>query len=391
MIAEDKVVTIAGFVVTQLRQGLSHDAVKTVLAQRDVSEEFTQAILTIVDFVATQLRHGVLVEEIQETAAKRGVSKPVVAAVVDQWLGKKVLADPDSILPPFDEVETANTIQAEGIRHLQTGRQDLAVTAMRKLSVFNKNLGYELLETACFYAPDEGSSPSALLGHDYFHVLKHIHACLQPRNYLEIGVNYGNSIILTSPNTRAVGVDPTRRTSWAGMPSHIQLYAMTSDDFFAQMDLNILFNGQPLDLAFIDGMHLFEYTLRDFIHVERHCHPNSIVLFHDTYPVDSVVAARTQFIGHWVGDPWKILPCLKKYRPDLEFHTIAVKPSGLTVVRNLDPNNRILRDNLKEIYAEFVCQDFIEHQKNIAANVNAFPVDLARISNELLAGIQWGP
>ena len=42
-------------------------------------------------------------------------------------------------------------------------------------------------------------------------------------------------------------------------------------------------SGTELDLALIDGMHLFDYTLVDFFHVDRMLRVGGIVLFHDTW------------------------------------------------------------------------------------------------------------
>ena len=48
---------------------------------------------------------------------------------------------------------------------------------------------------------------------------------------------------------------------------------MTSDDFFASHDLAQVLGGRPVDLAYIDGMHQFEFALRDFMNLERYVGP----------------------------------------------------------------------------------------------------------------------
>ena len=45
-----------------------------------------------------------------------------------------------------------------------------------------------------------------------------------------------------------------------------------------------------MELAFIDGLHLFEQVLRDFINVERHSSPSTVVLLHDCLPLDEATA-----------------------------------------------------------------------------------------------------
>src|SRR5256885_12302956 len=47
---------------------------------------------------------------------------------------------------------------------------------------------------------------------------------------------------------------------------------------FAEHDLSKELGGRPVDLAFIDGMHLFEFALRDFVNLERYCAPGSTIL-----------------------------------------------------------------------------------------------------------------
>ncbi len=61
--------------------------------------------------------------------------------------------------------------------------------------------------------------------------------------------------------------------------------------FFARHDLGGLL-GKPISMAFLDGMHHFEYLLRDFINTEKHCSSNSVILLHDCLPTDRHVARR---------------------------------------------------------------------------------------------------
>ncbi|MEO5339027.1 MAG: class I SAM-dependent methyltransferase [Magnetococcus sp. MYC-9] len=381
------ILRVVEFVATRLRQGFSDDAIKAELAE-GVGGETVQNVATDIIYLADLLRCGKPAEQCVEVLIEKGVSKQVACAAVDKLLGKKPQTDPESRLPLFDEDAYCKKLELVGLRYLEKGHRELALLAWRKLSVFNRTSDYVKLAAAYFYSPDMGPAPT--LGFwEYFHVLHHMHQNFVPRTYLEVGVSTGKSIVLLDPRTRGIGIDPLFKSLY-GLPRNVSVYTMTSDDFFTQIDLDAILNGQRLDMAFIDGRHLFEYALRDFIHIERHCHSGSAVLFHDTYPVDPIVAMRHQLLGFAVGDPWKILPCFRKYRPDLQFHTIAVRPSGLTIVRNLDPDNRVLQDNLEAIYAEFIGEDFNEYRKNIAENVNAFPMNLDRISNEVLAGIRWG-
>ena len=132
------------------------------------------------------------------------------------------------------------------------------------------------------------------------------------------------------------------------------IFKATSDLFFARRNIVQEFGGRPIDLAFIDGSHLFEFVLRDFINVERNAAPTSTILMHDCYPLDEATAQRERTTAFSTGDAWKVVVCLKKYRPDLKIRTLACPPSGITVVRGLDPASRMLESRLDALYKEFI-------------------------------------
>jgi tetratricopeptide (TPR) repeat protein len=147
----------------------------------------------------------------------------------------------------------------------------------------------------------------ALPGPSYPEHLAAIHRHLQPRTYLEIGVAQGLTIALAHPDTLAIGVDPEPQIQHPLGPN-TQIFALPSDGFFARGDLATIFRNQPLDLAFIDGMHNFEFALRDFINTERMATRHSTILVHDTYPLDRITAEHDRKTLFWSGPIWRSIP-----------------------------------------------------------------------------------
>ena len=174
-------------------------------------------------------------------------------------------------------------------------------------------------------------------GEYYFDVLKRIHAKLKPRTYFEVGVFRGDSLKLATSPTQAIGVDPEPYLASPLATNH-RVFTETSDAFFAARNLRVELDDLPVELAFIDGMHHFEFALRDFANIERYCTRGSTILIHDCYPLDRETARRDGSQPFWSGDIWRLIVLLKKYRPDLAIHTIATPPTGLGIVRNLDPD-----------------------------------------------------
>jgi hypothetical protein len=187
-------------------------------------------------------------------------------------------------------------------------------------------------------------------GSHYRDVLSALHRRLKPKRYLEIGVETGATLSLATSAEVAIGVDPADFPLDQPLPPAARVVRSTSDDFFARHGRDELFGG-PVDLAFVDGMHLFEYALRDFINCEAWCSPSATIVLHDCLPILGVAAERERKTRFWVGDTWKTVVALARFRPDLRIRTILAPPSGLVVVRQLDPSSRLLGDRLDEILA----------------------------------------
>lgn len=192
---------------------------------------------------------------------------------------------------------------------------------------------------------------------DYYDILAELHQKYTPRTYLEIGVSIGKSLALTRGATRVIGVDPrtAERSNlyYLSLQNTPQLYKMTSDQFFKTCDLGSEFSSQCFDVAFIDGLHQFDQVLRDFINIEQFAGSDSVIFIHDCVPVNPQVATRECNTVFWTGDVWKIIPCLKALRPDLEIVTLPAFPSGLAIVRRLDSASRVLSRQYLNIVEQF--------------------------------------
>jgi hypothetical protein len=192
----------------------------------------------------------------------------------------------------------------------------------------------------------------AFPGPHYHEVLARLHALLAPSTYLEIGVDTGTTLALASTASIAVGVDPNASVSRPPR-SNARLYALKSDDFFGNETLATAFGGRSVDLTFIDGMHLFEYALRDFANAERWSSPSSTIVLHDCLPVSRKAALRERDSTFWVGDVWKVVEVLLDHRPDLRVFMVPTAPSGLVIVRGLDPDSSVLFARYDEIVSRY--------------------------------------
>jgi hypothetical protein len=182
---------------------------------------------------------------------------------------------------------------------------------------------------------------------DTLHLLQRIHDTLRPSLYLEIGVRRGDSLSLA--HGRAVAIDP--RPDPEFVPAEqVTLHKTTSDDYFESAAASEL--GRSVDFAFIDGMHLAEFALRDFIHLESHAAPWAVIAIDDIFPNHPAQASRTRRTRVWTGDVWRMVECLEKHRPDLLILKVSSHRTGLALVAGLDPDSMILLARYNPILAE---------------------------------------
>ena len=141
--------------------------------------------------------------------------------------------------------------------------------------------------------------------------------------YLEIGLCSGETFEDVSVPVR-VGVDPSILFRLDQLPPGVRVHEVESDRFFAQ-----LVNTARFDLIFLDGLHEWEQTYRDFLSALRHLSDVGVVVIDDVVPdciasscPDQKEALATRralgdYSGAWHGDVYKVVPIIRRLHPDL--------------------------------------------------------------------------
>jgi hypothetical protein len=183
-------------------------------------------------------------------------------------------------------------------------------------------------------APEPPAAPS----HSARRLNALIRRCGQ-RRYLEIGVKAGRTFFAVEIDDK-VAVDPRFRFAPAdhARPG-VAFLAMTSDEYFAALDPSARF-----DVVFLDGLHVFEQTYRDFRSSLLHAHGTTVWLVDDTIPCDpySAIPDRARALEArgrtgdpsraWHGDVYKMIFALHDVHPELRYRTIVGGGNPQTVV-----------------------------------------------------------
>lgn len=216
--------------------------------------------------------------------------------------------------------------------------------------------GHKVLADPRTVGPDAGFP--LVDGPNYYDVLAALHDMLKPEWYFEIGTNRGGSLEVCPG--RFIAVDPKlilRDFSMGDRPEG-HFFQDTSDGFFEEKFLER--TGIRPELGFLDGMHRFEFLLRDFMNFERCAAPGAMAVLHDCLPFTEAMTARDwdpKKTKLWTGDVWKTLVILMDHRPDLQFDILDAWPTGLVVIRNLDPDNHVLGTVYDQVVAEHMDTD----------------------------------
>ena len=134
--------------------------------------------------------------------------------------------------------------------------------------------------------------------------------------YLEIGCDR-NELFDAVIAKNKTGVDPARGGT----------HRLTSDEFFQHN------NGARYDVAFIDGLHLYEQAHRDVVNALRCVGAGGWIGLHDMFPRDWMEEHIPRLSLGWTGDVWKVAFELAR-SPHIEFKLLKID-RGVGVARVL--------------------------------------------------------
>lgn len=179
---------------------------------------------------------------------------------------------------------------------------------------------------------------------------------LGAHTYLEIGVQKAKNFYKVKAPFK-IAIDPAFRLKMKRKIWYLKdfrknhFFEMTSDDFFNSQAPEIL-KDKKIDVAFIDGLHTYEQSFRDFENCMKYLAPNGIILFHDCNPVSREAAEAVnspkemkekypeKSTYEWNGDVWKSIVRLRSLHPELEVFTFDCD-YGVAVVRRKKPKERL--------------------------------------------------
>jgi hypothetical protein len=149
-------------------------------------------------------------------------------------------------------------------------------------------------------------------------------------NYLEIGVFNGH-IFFRIKSSFKVAVDPEFKFDSLRKMGKIilnpynlfnQYFEKTSDAFFVE-NAEQIFSKKRIEIALIDGMHEYEFALRDIENTLRYLSGDGVIVVHDCNALtkESSSSYSEWKAGHgtgtWNGNIWKTILHLRSLRSDL--------------------------------------------------------------------------
>ena len=188
---------------------------------------------------------------------------------------------------------------------------------------------------------------------DRLHVLKALSERKNLKNYLEIGVFNGH-IFFKINSWFKVAVDPyfafdgLRKLGKSLLqPANFknQYFEKPSDDFFEQ-NAPVVFADKKIELALIDGMHEYDFVLRDAQNTLKYLDEKGVIILHDCNPVTATSAVSHQawvdngHQGVWNGDVWKMIVFFRSFHPELDVFVLDCD-HGLGVITKKPTENRL--------------------------------------------------
>lgn len=173
---------------------------------------------------------------------------------------------------------------------------------------------------------------------EYIKTMNSVTSMRDIKRYLEIGVRNGGTFLNVDFPDKT-GVDPEFRFNITPYENStdVHLFPITSDKFFGKLPgiQEQVYSGKPeFDLIFIDGMHTYKQSMKDFTNSLEYSHPNTIWIFDDVIPSDPYSAlpdpqksakmrSYVNLSGTpWHGDVYKTLYAIHDFYPQFSYATI---------------------------------------------------------------------
>jgi len=210
-------------------------------------------------------------------------------------------------------------------------------------------------------------------------------------NYLEIGVRRGR-IFLPVRAKKKMAVDPEFKISikdkvaWSlKNPCNLRAdyFEVGSDEFFVEQ-APLLDRHRP-DVVLVDGLHLFEQSLRDLLNSLIFMNEGGVVVMHDCNPLAEPDATRAEsaekavevnkrypdWSGAWNGNVWKAIVYVKRHLPELSVFVLDCD-HGLGVIQGSLPGRH---SENREAIEELERLPFSYLEKNRARLLNLKSAD----------------
>jgi hypothetical protein len=189
-------------------------------------------------------------------------------------------------------------------------------------------------------APRPGAGPK---GRTSAARINRLAGLVRAERYLEVGVSGGDTFLAVEVATRHA-VDPRFRFDTAPHASErVRFFPITSDAYFTrEVPADLRF-----DIVFLDGLHTFEQTFRDFCASMAHAHRDTVWIIDDVFPSDvfSALPSQKDALGFrrqhglgsrvWHGDVYKTVFAIHDFFPTVSFRTFEPGPDNpQTVILN---------------------------------------------------------
>ncbi len=202
------------------------------------------------------------------------------------------------------------------------------------------------------------------------------------KTYLEIGVARGDTFLNMEVPFK-VGVDPEFRFDTKPFATDaVHFYDESSDTFFEHLPQRAgtwseMYHNKPFkfDVIFIDGLHTFEQTLRDFENSIAYSHDKTVWIFDDTVPSQHFSAINCQEKhdnwkacaglsqdSAWHGDVFKAIFAIHDSYPEFSYCTQVNNGNPQTILwRTQEPTPRKKVFGSHNAIASMRYEDFVEY------------------------------